>query len=194
MLGGDSQHNGRRSATAELTSDPPFATVLLHDVSPLLLTSIPHEGGSPAPACPGWLTNHSSIGRGLFLCGGTLVELEAHTAASICARPYSPPCDGQRLRSLEGGRTAGVAPSREYDGRRGRRMGHGSPVELTSSPSRATMLLNDVLLLLWETKLVSLLPCRMPPFASMTMWTVRKSSKSPSELRLADSETRLSLS
>eukprot|EP00964_Phaeocystis_antarctica_P114713 scaffold78657_cov39-Phaeocystis_antarctica.AAC.2 len=64
-------------------------------------------------------------------------------AASICARPYSPPCDGQRLRSLEGGRTAGagVAPSREYDGRRGRRMGHGSPVELTSSPSLATTLL-----------------------------------------------------
>ena len=43
MLGGDSQHNGRRSTTAELTSDPPFATVLLHDVSPLLLTSIPHR-------------------------------------------------------------------------------------------------------------------------------------------------------
>ena len=43
MLGGHSQHNGRRSATAELTSDPPFATVLLHDVSPLLLTSIPHR-------------------------------------------------------------------------------------------------------------------------------------------------------
>ena len=53
-------------------------------------------------------------------------------------------------------------------------MGHGSPVELTSSPSLATTLLNNVLPLLWETKLVSLLPCRSPPFASM--WTASKST------------------
>ena len=79
------------------------------------------------------------IGRGLLLCNGTLVELEAHTAASIRARPYAISCDGRRLRGLEGGRTAGVAASREYDGRRTRTMGRGSPVELASFPSFASM-------------------------------------------------------
>ena len=106
------------------------------------------------------------MGRGLLLCDGTL-ELE--TVAPTRTRPYARSCDGRRPRDLGEGRTADGAASREYDGRRARAMGVGPPFELASSPPFATMQIAyksacgptgvglKLSLLLWETKLVSLL-------------------------------------
>ena len=101
------------------------------------------------------------MGRWLLLCDGTL-ELE--TVASTRTR-----CVARRVRGQEEERTAGGAASREYDGRRARAMGVGPPFELASSPPFATTQIAyksargpiwvgpKLSLLLWETKLASLL-------------------------------------
>ena len=127
----------------------------------------------------------SSAQRGLLLCIGTL-EFETHTAASTRTRPHAQSCVDRRLRGIEEGRTADGAASFEYDGSSSNKRRRYATAELTSCPPFATMLSHDVSPQLWEL----VLPCRLPAFASM--WTVRKSSKSPSEL--ANSKTRLSLS
>ena len=90
---------------------------------------------APVPAHrSAFSSNHSSDRKGVLLCDGTL-ELGAHTATSIRARPYARSCVGRRVRGREEGRTAGGAASREYDGRRTRMMGVGPLGELASSSS-----------------------------------------------------------
>ena len=90
---------------------------------------------APVPAHKSaFSSNHSSGRKGVLLCDGTL-ELVAHTATSIRARPYARSCVGRRVRGREEGRTAGGAASREYDGRRTRTMGVGPLGEPASSSS-----------------------------------------------------------
>ena len=90
---------------------------------------------APVPAHKSaFSSNHSSGRKGVLLCDGTL-ELGAHTATSIRARPYARSWVGRRVRGREEGRTAGGAASREYDGRRTRMMGVGPLGEPASSSS-----------------------------------------------------------